>query len=42
MDLLTSPEFVDLTPNQVVPKLADMNIYKASASMGGGESVQLP
>lgn len=30
VDLLTSPEFVDLTPNQVVPKLADMNMYKAS------------
>jgi putative transposase len=30
VDLLTSPEFVDLSPNQVVPKLADMNIYKAS------------
>ena len=30
VELLTSPEFVDLTPNQVVPKLADMNIYKAS------------
>jgi transposase InsO family protein len=30
VQLLTSPEFVDLSPNQVVPKLADMNIYKAS------------
>jgi putative transposase len=30
VELLTSPEFVDLSPNQVVPKLADMAIYKAS------------
>jgi putative transposase len=30
VDLLRSPEFVDLSPNQVVPKLADMKIYKAS------------
>jgi putative transposase len=30
VDLLSSPEFVDLSPNQVVPKLADMKIYKAS------------
>jgi putative transposase len=30
VDLLTSPEYVDLSPNQVVPKLADMNMYKAS------------
>ena len=30
VELLTSPEFVDLSPNQVVPKLADMNMYKAS------------
>lgn len=30
VELLNSPEFVDLSPNQVVPKLADMKIYKAS------------
>jgi putative transposase len=30
VELLASPEFVDLSPNQVVPKLADMSIYKAS------------
>lgn len=30
ISLLTSEEFVDLSPNQVVAKLADMNIYKAS------------
>ncbi len=28
--MLTSPEFVDLSPNQVVPKLADMKMYMAS------------
>jgi putative transposase len=30
LDLLNSQEFVDLSPHQVVAKLADMNIYKAS------------
>jgi putative transposase len=30
ISLLTSEEYADLSPNQVVPKLADMNIYKAS------------
>jgi putative transposase len=30
VELLTSPEFVDLSPNQVVPKLADMKMYMAS------------
>ena len=30
VELLNSEEFVDLTPHQVVAKLADMNIYKAS------------
>jgi transposase InsO family protein len=30
--ILTSPEFVDLSPNQIVPKLADMGIYLASES----------
>ena len=28
--LLNSQEFVDLSPHQVVAKLADMNIYKVS------------
>ena len=30
VQLLTAPEFVDLSPGQVVPKLADMKIFKAS------------
>ncbi len=30
LELLNAPEFIDLCPNQVVPKLADMGIYKAS------------
>lgn len=30
ISLLNSEEFVDLSPHQVVAKLADMNIYKAS------------
>jgi putative transposase len=30
LGLLNSQEFVDLSPHQVVAKLADMNIYKAS------------
>lgn len=30
LTLLTSAEFVDLTPHQVVANLADMSIYKAS------------
>ncbi len=30
LKLLNSKEFVDLSPHQVVAKLADMNIYKAS------------
>ena len=29
---MTSPEFVDLSPHQIVPKLADMGIYIASES----------
>ena len=30
VELLTAPEFVDLSPAQIIPKLADMQIYKAS------------
>jgi transposase InsO family protein len=30
--LLTAPEFVDLTPHELVPKLADMGLYVASES----------
>jgi putative transposase len=30
LGLLNAPEFADLCPNQVVPKLADMGMYKAS------------
>lgn len=30
--LLVSPEFVDLSPHQIVPKLADMGMYIASES----------
>lgn len=32
VDLLTTPEFADLSPNQLVPALADMGIYVASES----------
>jgi putative transposase len=32
VELATSPEFVDLAPHQIVPRLADMNIYIASES----------
>lgn len=32
VELVTSPEFVDLAPHQIVPKLADMGIYIASES----------
>lgn len=31
-ELVLSPEFVDLAPHQIVPKLADMKIYIASES----------
>lgn len=31
-ELVTSPEFADLSPHQIVPKLADMGIYIASES----------
>jgi transposase InsO family protein len=31
-ELLVAPEFVDLAPHQIVPKLADMGIYIASES----------
>ena len=31
-ELATSPEFVDLSPHQIVPKLADMGFYIASES----------
>ena len=31
-ELLVAPEFVDLAPHQIVPKLADMKIYVASES----------
>jgi putative transposase len=31
-ELLLSPEFVDLSPSQIVPKLADMGFYIASES----------
>lgn len=30
VELLTAPEFADLSPGQIVPKLADMKIFKAS------------
>lgn len=30
LDVLTSPEYRDLSPNQVVPKLADLGVYIAS------------
>jgi len=33
LEIVTSPEFVDLAPHQIVPKLADMGIYVASESM---------
>jgi putative transposase len=32
LKVLTSPEFVDLPPAQIIPKLADQNIYLASES----------
>lgn len=32
LEILNSPEFVDLSPHQIVPKLADMGIYIASES----------
>jgi transposase len=32
LELVNSPEFVDLAPAQIVPKLADMGIYIASES----------
>lgn len=32
IELVKSPEFVDLAPHQIVPKLADMGIYIASES----------
>lgn len=32
LELLNSPEFVDLSPHQIVPKLADMGLYVASES----------
>jgi transposase InsO family protein len=32
LEIVTSPEFVDLAPHQIVPKLADMGIYVASES----------
>lgn len=32
VEIATSPEFVDLAPHQIVPKLADMGIYIASES----------
>lgn len=32
VEIATSPEFVDLAPHQIVPRLADMDIYIASES----------
>jgi putative transposase len=32
IELATSPEFIDLAPHQIVPRLADMGIYIASES----------
>jgi putative transposase len=32
LQIVNSPEFVDLAPHQIVPKLADMGIYVASES----------
>jgi transposase InsO family protein len=32
LEIVNSPEFVDLCPHQIVPKLADMGIYIASES----------
>ncbi|WP_139786903.1 helix-turn-helix domain-containing protein, partial [Desulfamplus magnetovallimortis] len=32
IEILTSPEFADCTPHQIVPKLADQGVYVASES----------